>query len=103
MRKFLVTAVVLATCGASAVAQSEYQVRTLGGASRFSAPMRSVDDLRNMANAKRTQITAVVAMVCRSQLCGQGEHALTVGHVNDATIAPSALVAMVSFMSRRPP
>src|SRR5215831_11420118 len=103
MRKFLVTAVVLATCGASAFAQSEYQVRTLGGASRFSAPMRSVDDLRNMANANRTQITAVLTTASLSQLSGQVLDALTTGRVNDTTIAPSTHFDWMAFKRRGTP
>jgi len=103
MRKFLVTAVVLATCGASAFAQSEYQVRTLGGASRFSAPMRNVDDLRNMANANRTQITTVLTTAGMSQLSGPVLDALTTGRVSDTTIAPSTHFDWMAFKRRGTP
>jgi hypothetical protein len=103
MRKFLGTAVVLATCGASAFAQSEYQVRTLGGASRFSAPMHSVDDLRNMTNANRTQITAVLTTASLSQLSGPVLDALTSGRVSDTTIAPSTHFVWMAFKRRGTP
>jgi hypothetical protein len=40
----------------------EVQVKKLGGTTRFSPPMRRVDDLRSMANANRNHISRVLML-----------------------------------------
>jgi len=62
--------------------------------------MNSVDDLRNMANTNRTQITAVLATAGLSQLSGQVFDALTTGRVNDSTIAPGTHMEWMAFKRR---
>src|SRR6516225_11822457 len=66
-RKLFVTTVLgalVATAAAQGVASAqtrETAIRTLGGPNRFSGPMHTVDDLRTMVAANRTQISSVLA------------------------------------------
>src|SRR5262245_53213476 len=88
----LVTAV-LAMQVAPARAQStgggrEINVSVLGGSTRFSRPMKSVDDLRAMAGANRTQITQVLTKVGLTDISTQELDTLTAGDVTETTIAP---------------
>jgi len=93
----MVAAAVLATWAATASAQGETAVRTLGGATRFSSPMHSVDDLRIMTNANRTQLTSVFATAGLSHISNQIFDALTNGRVSDATIAPGTHMDWMAF------
>jgi opacity protein-like surface antigen len=97
VRRAMVAAAVLATWAATASAQGETAVRTLGGATRFSSPMHSVDDLRIMTNANRTQLTSVFATAGLSHISNQIFDALTNGRVSDATIAPGTHMDWMAF------
>jgi hypothetical protein len=66
----------------------EVSVSTLGGATRFSGPMHSVDDLRAMAAANRTQITAVLAQANMNELSTPLINVLSTGYISDTTVAP---------------
>jgi opacity protein-like surface antigen len=93
----MVATAVFGMCAATASAQSETAVRTLGGATRFSSPMHSVDDLRIMTNANRTQLTSVFATAGLSHISNQIFDALTNGRVSDATIAPGTHLDWMAF------
>jgi opacity protein-like surface antigen len=81
---------VLATCATTGFAQGtrEIDVRVLGGATRFSPPMRTVSDLRLMVNTNRNQISSVLAQAGIAQLSTLVLDTLTTGDITDATIAP---------------
>src|SRR5262245_61453613 len=94
VRRILVTTV-LAALVAPAAAQENYgfegretQVRTLGGTTRFSPPMRTVDDFHAMVNSNRDNIRSVLTMVGLADVSTQIIDALATGPVTDATIAP---------------
>jgi opacity protein-like surface antigen len=70
------------------VDQREIQVRILGGSTRFSKPMHSVDDLRTMVNTNRTQLNQVLTMAGLANISTQVLDALTTGDMTDASIAP---------------
>src|SRR5262249_47432037 len=93
-RKILAVTV-LGTLVAAAAAQEvasgqtrETAVRTLGGPNRFSGPMRGVNDLRAMAAANRSQITAGLAQAGLGDIATQVMDTLTTGYIADTTIAP---------------
>ena len=86
---------VLAMWVAPAAAQvgTDYQskeipVKILGGSTRFSKPMRNVDDLHSMVSANRDQISRVLTMAGLSNVSTKVLDALIVGNMTDATIAP---------------
>ena len=85
----IVTAVVLATCGTSAFAQRETEIRVLGGPNRFSGPMHGVDDLRAMVNANRTQFANVLATAGLDHISSQVLDMLTTGNIIETSIAPN--------------
>src|SRR5580765_3605661 len=66
----------------------EVSVSTLGGATRFSGPMHSVDDLRAMAAANRTQISSVLTQAGLSELITPMANVLTTGYISETTVAP---------------
>jgi hypothetical protein len=66
----------------------EVAVSTLGGATRFSGPMRGVDDLRAMAAANRTQITTVLGQAGMSDLATPMLNVLATGYISETTVAP---------------
>jgi len=84
----------LAVGGAPALAQDgasdtpRHNVKKLGGTTRFSTPMRGVDDLHAMAKANREHLTKVLAMVGLTDVSAQIIDAITTGDVTDATIMP---------------
>ena len=66
----------------------EVAVSTLGGATRFSGPMRGVDDFRAMAAANRTQISSVLTQAGLSELITPMANVLATGYISDTTVAP---------------
>jgi hypothetical protein len=85
----------LALVGAPARAQStnggrEINVSVLGSSNRFSQPVRTVDDLRAMANANRNQLTHVMTMAGLANISTQVLDTLIAGHVTETTIAPGS-------------
>src|SRR5262245_18383397 len=72
-------AAVLATCVATAAAQSprETEIRVLGGPNRFSGPMHDVSELLAMINANRTQIANVLAVAGLDRISTQVLDTLT--------------------------
>jgi len=64
----------------------EVSVSTLGGATRFSGPMRGVEDLRAMAAANRTQITSVLGQAGLSELSTPMLNVLSTGYISDTTV-----------------
>ncbi|HUK32378.1 MAG TPA: hypothetical protein VLV86_00620, partial [Vicinamibacterales bacterium] len=89
--------VLVAGVGSAFAQGTETQVRTLGGAARFSPAMRTLDDLRIMANANRTQITSVLSTAGLSALSSQVLTALTTGQVTDAMIDPGTHLEWMAF------
>jgi opacity protein-like surface antigen len=90
-RGILATAVftTLVSAAATAAAQTtETQVRALGGPTRFSGPMRNVDDLRSMVNTNRNQLTSVLRMAGLSDISTQVLDTLTTGEITDTSITP---------------
>jgi len=93
VRRGILATTVLATVvstAAIAAAQTagETQVRTLGGPTRFSGPMRSVDDLRAMVNTNRNQISSVLRMAGLADINTQVLDTLTTGDITDTSITP---------------
>jgi outer membrane protein W len=85
----------LALASAPAGAQStnggrEINVSVLGSSNRFSQPVRTVDDLRAMANANRNQLTHVMMMAGLANISTQVLDTLIAGHVTETTIAPGS-------------
>jgi len=81
----------VATAAAQGVASAqtrETAIRTLGGPNRFSAPMHSVDDLRTMAAANRTQISSVLSQAGLGDISTPFMNVVATGHVSDTTVAP---------------
>src|SRR5215470_19916844 len=66
----------------------EIAVRTLGGPNRFSGPMHSVDDLRAMFNANRTQITSALGQAGVGDISDKFLDTVSSGYVSDTTVAP---------------
>src|SRR5215471_4611896 len=93
-RKLFVTTVLgalVATGAAQGVASAqtrETAVRTLGGPNRFSGPMHSVDDLRAMIHANRTQVTSALGQGGLGDLSDKFIDTVANGYVSDTTVAP---------------
>jgi hypothetical protein len=68
----------------------ENVVRTLGGTTRFSPPLRTVDDLRRMAGASGNQrdLNAVLDSAGLSNIKARVIQAMTKGEVTETTFAP---------------
>jgi hypothetical protein len=66
----------------------EVSVSTLGGATRFSGPMPRVEDLRAMAAANRTQISAALTQAGMSELSTPLLNVLATGYISETTVAP---------------
>jgi opacity protein-like surface antigen len=86
---------VLATLVAPAIAQDgtdgrEHQVTRLGGTTRFSQPLRTVDDLRAMFQANRSAIRSVMVMAGYGDVSAQLTDGFTVSEVTDTTITPGS-------------
>jgi opacity protein-like surface antigen len=82
-----VTAVLAADEQAGQVA-GERVIRRLGGSTRFSEPVRTVDQLQQMATKNRDDLVAVLEMAGLASLSGQVMEALTTGNVTPASVAP---------------
>jgi len=68
----------------------EHQVTRLGGSTRFSQPMRTLDDLRAMVQANRSAIRSVMTMAGYGDVSAQLTDGFTVSEVTDTTIAPGS-------------
>jgi hypothetical protein len=66
----------------------ETVVRRLGGSTRFSPPVRSVDALRRMAGSNRRDIARVLESAGLGNISAQVIDALTTGQVFETTVAP---------------
>jgi opacity protein-like surface antigen len=95
VRSGVLAATVLAMLVAPAIAQDgtdgrEHQVTRLGGTTRFSQPLRSVDDLRAMFQANRSAIRSIMVMAGYGDVSAQLTDGFTVSEVTDTTIAPGS-------------
>ena len=97
VRSGVLVATVLAMLGAPAMAMPqdgtdgrEHQVTRLGGTTRFSQPMRTLDDLRAMVQANRSAIRSVMTMAGYGDVSAQLTDGFTVSEVTDTTIAPGS-------------
>jgi len=68
----------------------EHQVTRLGGTTRFSQPLRSVDDLRAMFQANRSAIRSIMVMAGYGDVSAQLTDGFTVSEVTDTTITPGS-------------
>src|SRR6516164_10640820 len=93
-RKLFVTTVLgafVVTAAAQGVASAqtrETAIRTLGGPNRFSGPMHTVDDLRTMVAANRTQISSVLSQAGLGDITTPFMNVVATGYVSDTTVAP---------------
>src|SRR5262249_51610070 len=97
----LVTAV-LALASAPARAQStdgghEIRVSNLGSSNRFSRPLRTVDDVRAMANANWRQLTSVLTMAGLADVAPHVLDVFTAGYVTETTIAPGTRIQWMAI------
>jgi hypothetical protein len=76
------------TRASGAQASDEHVVRRLGGSTRFSAPVRTVDALRKMAAANRRDLTQALERVGLSSISSQVIDAMANGQVFETTFAP---------------
>jgi hypothetical protein len=95
VRSGVLVATVLAALVAPAFAQDgtdgrEHQVTRLGGTTRFSQPMSTVDDLRAMFQANRSAIRSIMVMAGYGDVASQLTDGFTVSEVTDTTIAPGS-------------
>jgi opacity protein-like surface antigen len=95
VRSGVLVATVLGMLAAPAMAQDgtdgrEHQVTRLGGTTRFSQPMRTVDDLRAMFQANRSAIRSVMVMAGYGDVSAQLADGFTVSEVTDTTITPGS-------------
>ena len=95
VRSGMLVATVLAMLVAPAIAQDgtdgrEHQVTRLGGTTRFSQPMQTVDDMRAMFQANRSAIRSVMVMAGYGDVAGQLTDGFSVSEVTDTTIAPGS-------------
>ncbi len=75
----------------------EHVVRRLGGSTRFSPPVRTVDALRQMATKNRKDLEQVLDMAGLSSISGQVLEALTQGSVTESTFAPGGQMAWMAL------
>jgi hypothetical protein len=78
----------MAAQGVASAQTRETAIRTLGGPNRFSGPMHSVDDLRTMVAANRTQISSVLSQAGLGDLSNSFLNVVATGYVSDTTVAP---------------
>ena len=95
VRSGMLVATVLAMLVAPAIAQDgtdgrEHQVTRLGGTTRFSQPMQTVDDMRAMFQANRSAIRSVMVMAGYGDVASQLTDGFSVSEVTDTTIAPGS-------------
>ena len=93
VRSGMLVATALGMLVAPAIAQDgtdgrEHQVTRLGGTTRFSQPLRTVDDLRAMVQANRSAIRSVMVMAGYGDVSAQLVDGFSVSEVTDTTITP---------------
>jgi hypothetical protein len=91
----VLVATVLGMLAAPAIAQDgtdgrEHQVTKLGGTTRFSQPLRTVDDLHAMVIANRSAIRSVMVMAGYGDVSAQLADGFSVSEVTDTTITPGS-------------
>src|SRR5436190_4996399 len=95
VRSGVLVATALAMLVTPAIAQDgtdgrEHQVTRLGGTTRFSQPLRTVDDLHAMVIANRSAIRSVMVMAGYGDVSAQLADGFSVSEVTDTTITPGA-------------
>ena len=92
VRSGVLAATVLGMLAAPAIAQdgTEHQVTRLGGTTRFSQPLRTVDDLHAMVIANRSAIRSVMVMAGYGDVSAQLADGFSVSEVTDTTITPGS-------------
>ena len=93
VRSGVLAATVLGMLVAPAMAQdggTEHKVTRLGGTTRFSQPLNTVDDLRAMFQANRSAIRSVMVMAGYGDVSAQLADGFTVSEVTDTTITPGS-------------
>src|SRR5262245_38301620 len=92
VRSGMLVGAVLAMLVAPAIAQdgTEHQVTRLGGTTRFSQPLNTVDDLRAMFQANRSAIRSIMVMAGYGDVASQLADGFTVSEVTDTMIAPGS-------------
>src|SRR5215813_3587457 len=108
VRVGILVTTVLAMLSAPARAQStnggrEIRVSVLGTSNRFSPPMRTVADLRAMANTNRNQITQVMTKAGLANISTQVVDTLTAGDVTETTITPGSHIMWMAVKRRGTP
>jgi opacity protein-like surface antigen len=90
----MLVATALAMLVTPAIAQDgdgrEHQVTRLGGTTRFSQPLRTVDDLHAMVVANRSAIRSVMVMAGYGDVSAQLADGFSVSEVTDTTITPGS-------------
>jgi opacity protein-like surface antigen len=90
----MLVATALAMLVTPAIAQDgdgrEHQVTKLGGTTRFSQPLRTVDDLHAMVVANRSAIRSVMVMAGYGDVSAQLADGFSVSEVTDTTITPGS-------------
>jgi opacity protein-like surface antigen len=84
---------------AGAVA-GERVIRRLGGSTRFSPPVRTVDELKAMATTNRADLETILGMAGLGNLSGQVIEALTTGAVTDYAFAPGGRLEWMALRRR---
>src|SRR5580765_7644916 len=92
VRSAVLVATALGMLVAPAIAQdgTEHQVTRLGGTTRFSQPLRTVDDLHAMVVANRSAIRSVMVMAGYGDVSAQLADGFSVSEVTDTTITPGS-------------
>jgi len=94
VRSGMLVATALAMLVTPAIAQDgdgrEHQVTKLGGTTRFSQPLRTVDDLHAMVVANRSAIRSVMVMAGYGDVSAQLADGFSVSEVTDTTITPGS-------------
>jgi len=92
VRSAVLVATALGMLVAPAIAQdgTEHQVTRLGGTTRFSQPLRTVDDLHAMVIANRSAIRSVMVMAGYGDVSAQLADGFSVSEVTDTTITPGS-------------
>src|SRR5262249_24478053 len=102
VRVGILVTTVLAMLSAPARAQStnggrEIRVSVLGTSNRFRQPMRTVADLRAMANTNRNQIEHVLTMAGLTNISTQVIDTLTAGNVTDTMVTPGSQIKWMAI------
>lgn len=92
--------VAVAADGPVSPAPGEVVIRQLGGSTRFSPPVRTIDDLKAMATRNRADIETVLGMAGLGAISGQVVEAMTSGAVTETSFAPGGRLEWMAL--RRP-